>query len=74
MVLGAAHRAMTTTIEWARQREAFGAPIATYQGGVVHARRVGHPARHSRRSAIAGSPDDLLAERLIRPSRGARSA
>lgn len=32
MVLGAARRAMDSTVDWVRRREAFGAPIATYQG------------------------------------------
>lgn len=32
MALGAAHRAIETTVEWTRQRDAFGSPIASYQG------------------------------------------
>jgi cyclohexanecarboxyl-CoA dehydrogenase len=32
MVLGAARRAIDTTIEWVRQREVFGQPISRYQG------------------------------------------
>ncbi|TWE23610.1 cyclohexanecarboxyl-CoA dehydrogenase [Prauserella muralis] len=32
MVIGAARRAMETTVDWARQREAFGKVIAGYQG------------------------------------------
>lgn len=32
MAVGAARRAMDITIEWVRQREAFGLPIAKYQG------------------------------------------
>jgi cyclohexanecarboxyl-CoA dehydrogenase len=32
MVLGAARRAMDATVEWVRQRQAFGEPIASFQG------------------------------------------
>lgn len=32
MALGAAHRAIAETVEWTRQRDAFGGPIAGYQG------------------------------------------
>jgi len=32
MVVGAARRAMEATIEWVRDREAFGSPIARFQG------------------------------------------
>jgi cyclohexanecarboxyl-CoA dehydrogenase len=32
MVIGAARRAMDATIEWVRDREAFGSPIARFQG------------------------------------------